>query len=181
MKNHSLLHQLAPRAAARWESVPVIGPSLQTFTSWLSQKGYTGKTIRHRLGFLPKLGCRLQRQNVDLVEGLTREHMDAAEEACRLRLPQMLQAVRSFRLFLQEQELLREGELDPPSPSEQELTAFGAHLREVRGLAANSIRGHQRRLRPFFELFTVRPPEAEFGAAHPGADRGVPPPSGSSQ
>ena len=152
MKNHSLLHQLAPRAAAKWASVPVVGPLLQRFASWLSLKGYTHKTIRHRLGFLPKLGRRLQRQDVDLVEELTCEHLDAAEEAYRLRLPQMLQAVRLFRVFLREQELIQEVGPDPPSPSEQELRAFGAHLRDVRGLAASSIRGHQRRLRPFLNF-----------------------------
>jgi integrase len=64
----------------------------------------------------------------------------------------MFQVVGSFRQFLQERDLIREAEPDPPSRSEHKLIAFGAYLREIRGLAISSIRGHQRRLHPFLRF-----------------------------
>src|SRR5712692_7684710 len=110
MKLNSLLERLATRALARWQSTPVVGSLLQSFTDWLGENGYTQKTIRHRLGFLPKLGSWFKRQGLVSLDGLTQEHLDAAQRAYRRRLPQMSQVVGSFRRFLREQDLIRERE-----------------------------------------------------------------------
>ena len=144
---NSFLHQLAPRAAALWESLPLIGPSFPKFADWLNQRGYTRKTIRHRLGLLPQLTRRFQRQSS--FAGWTTQRLDRIEKTCHRKGSQLLQMVRSFRLFLQEQGLIKEPKREPPTSSEKKLIIFGAHLRDVRGLADSSIAGHQRRLRPF--------------------------------
>lgn len=152
MKNLSFLHQLAPRAAALWLSIPVIGSSFPKFADWLSQRGYSPKTIRHRLGLLPHLSRRFQRQGVDSFSGWTPPRLDGAEKAYRREQSQRLQMARSFRQFLQDQRLIPVAKPGPLTPSEEELVVFGTHLREVRGLATSSIVGHQRRLRPFLSF-----------------------------
>jgi integrase len=132
--------------------MPVIGPSFQKFSDWLSHRGYSRKTIRHRLGLLPQLSRRFRRQGVDSFSGWTPQRLDDAEKNYRRERSQMLQMARSFRQFLQEQALIPVAKPGPMTPSQEELMVFGAHLREVRGLAESAIVGHQRRLRPFLSF-----------------------------
>ena len=169
MKNHSFLHQLAPRAAALWEAMPVIGRSFPKFADWLSQRGYAHKTIRHRLGLLLHLSRRFKRQGVDSFSGWTPQRLDRVEMTYRREGSQMVQVVRSFRQFLQEEGLIRVQEPELPSPSEEELKTFGVHLRDVRGLATSSIVGHQRRLRPFLSF--LRFDQQPRGLAQLGQDQ----------
>ena len=66
--------------------------------------------------------------------------------------PYVAGTTRALAVFFLEQHLIPEGPRPPISPSERELVAHGAYLREVHGMAKSTIEGHQNRLRFFSGL-----------------------------
>jgi site-specific recombinase XerD len=125
---------------------------LDDVVSWFSHHGYTQLTIRNHIKGLSRLVRWLQRRRGPDLKGLTQLDLSSAYDWFRRREPGVAGTTRALGRFFRERQLIPEGKTPPLPTSERELEAHGAYLREVRGLAATTIEGHQSRLRLFLRF-----------------------------
>ena len=109
-------------------------------------------TIRNHIKGLSRLVRRLQHLRGPSLKGLTQLDLNSAYDWFRTREAGVAGTTRALGKFLRERQLIPEGKPPPLPASERELEAHGAYLREVRGLAATTIDGHQSRLRFFLRF-----------------------------
>ena len=151
VKTNLLLHQLYPRAHARFAALPLFGALLEEFMQWLGARGYTRLSLRNHLKAVRVVERWLRRRGKRAPTEVTACDLRVAHERFRTN-SNVGGTVRAFRLFLSE-----EGRIDAePSPSlscsERELIDFGDHLQDARGFATSTVLGHQRRLRFFLQF-----------------------------
>ena len=127
--------------------------------TWLQRHGYTQFSIYNHIRGFSHLAGWLRRRRGSALRGLTQVDLTAARRWFRTRRPDVAAATRTVGRFLRERHLIPEGRSAPPTASECELQAHGAYLREMRGLGAATVLGHQCRLRFFlrFLKFDQRP------------------------
>jgi len=119
--------------------------------AWLRRRGYAEPTIRSYLKAAGPICRWLQRRLGRALRGLSQRDLRAAYAHFRRRRVEQAAACRSFGHFLTEHQLIRPEKPEPPSHTERQIGLFGDHLREVHGLALQTVLGHQRRLRAFFQ------------------------------
>jgi site-specific recombinase XerD len=123
-----MLTKIYPRVHARYSSLPVLGPHLAGFATWLHTQGYPRLAICRRLRAARRLAARLQRQRVRHLGTLT-------AAALRAYAPRVAQADSDGAA----QHLLAP---TPATPSQALVAAYAAHLTDVRGCAAGTVVQH---------------------------------------
>ena len=141
--------RIYPGPRSRYRRLPVVGTVLDDLLTWFRNRGYAESTLRWKLNATSVLMRWLQRRRGLGLRGLTQQDLSSAYDWYRRRHPYVAGTTRALAVFFREQHLIPEGPRPPISPSERELVAHGAYLREVRGLAKSTIEGHQNRLRFF--------------------------------
>jgi integrase/recombinase XerD len=149
------LVQLRPRSFQRWRALPIFGPHLDDFVQWLGDQGYTPGSIRFYLRLLPQVVRWLRLRRITSLAQLTQQDLQAAYRYYRPRSLDLSGAVRALGRFYVERGTIREGQGPTPSTVEIELDRFAEYLRESRGLAAATILGHTRQLRPFLHFLRI--------------------------
>ena len=66
-----MLAEMFPRAHARFLSLPLLGPCLEGFVTWLSSQGFSEHPIRMRIAATPRLERLLRRRRVRRLRSLT--------------------------------------------------------------------------------------------------------------
>jgi integrase/recombinase XerD len=151
MNTLKLLEKLRPRACSRLRALPVFGPVLDDLMNWFQGHGYARSSLQNHIHGVDELSRWLQRRPGKLTK-LSQEHLHAAYEYHRTRKPHVACTIHAVGRFLRERSLIPEGPKPPVSASERQLELFGAYLREMRGLAALTVLGHQCRLRFFLRF-----------------------------
>ncbi len=149
MKIKSLLMQIRPRVFTWWRSLPIFGPVMDDYVQWQRDQGYAMGTIRVYLNIVPELVRWLRRRRITSLDQLTQRQLQLAHDHYRPKRKSASWVVRALKRFLTEQRLVPEGEQPPPCPVEVEIDRFGAYLRETRGIAETTIKGHSGYLRAF--------------------------------
>lgn len=114
--------------------------------NWFQRHGYASSSPQNHIHGVDELMRWLQRRPDRLVE-LNHEHLGAAYEYHRSRKPHIACTIHAVGRFLRERALIPEAPKPAVSASERQLELFGAYVREMRGLAALPVLGHQCRLR----------------------------------
>ena len=70
-----MLLELYPRVHRRYTSVPIIGPALDGYGTWLLKQGYSTDRAREYFRAAPRLARQLQRRGVRSLSGLTRARL----------------------------------------------------------------------------------------------------------
>jgi hypothetical protein len=130
-----MLVELLPFECKRLSSLPVLGPILDGYGTWLLQRGYPLKTIREYL----RPACRLKEGITSLgvasSEELTRDALQACRQPMKPKdfLPTLVNSLDRY--------LLMEGRFHCPEPNAREsvVASFGDFLRKVRGFASFTI------------------------------------------
>ncbi len=136
-----MLAEMFPRLQARVASLRVLGPLLDEFVGWLHARGYPPLPIRLRVREAPRLEARLRRRGIRAVGQLSCGEWLALAPRATAADVYLAALVHSLTRFLDER-----GRLKPPTPTpaEQLVAAYCAHLERVRGLAASTVRAHGR-------------------------------------
>ena len=66
-----MLLELYPRVHRRYTSVPIIGPALDGYGTWLLKQGYSTDRTREYFRAAPRLARQLRRRGVRSLSGLT--------------------------------------------------------------------------------------------------------------
>ena len=67
-----MLLELYPRVHRRYTSLPIIGPTLDGYGTWLLKQGYSTDRTREYFRAVPRLARQLRQRGVRSLSGLTR-------------------------------------------------------------------------------------------------------------
>lgn len=136
-----MLDQIFPRVHRRYTSLPILGPILGSFATWLFQQGLPRIRVRQQIRTTRRIERELRRQGIRKLSEITRERLRACAPAYSWDDPELVATVRSLRRYLDKQGLLPAA--DPPSRIEALVTSYETYLREVRGLAPKTLSQHR--------------------------------------
>ena len=136
-----MLNDLFPRKSTRYSALPLLGPIVDDFDTWLSGQGYRRGTRRRQARALVRIDRDLRRQGHRQWQRVRSANLEACWSRYRRRDPEMAATIRGLLRFVQERSLL------PPVPVPvTRVTAlaniYGAALQDLRGLAPVTIRQH---------------------------------------
>jgi site-specific recombinase XerD len=127
-----MLAEIYPRDHARFTSLPLLGPHLEGFVSWLRSHGYARLPIRLRIRETPKLDARLRRRRVRCVGELSRAQLLKLAPRVVLDDVYLSALVRSLAGYLDGRGVLA---CPAPTAHEQIVGAYRTYLHRVRDLA----------------------------------------------
>jgi integrase/recombinase XerD len=155
MKATTLSDEGRPGPKSPYRKLPIIGPMLDSFLTWLRCRGYAESTIRNHLKAAGLLWRWLQQRCSPTLPRLGQSDFRSAFQHFRMRRTDVAAAARLAGRFFAELQLLRMERPEPPSRAEQQIRLFSVYLREVRGLAPQTLLGHERRLRAFLHFLNL--------------------------
>lgn len=142
-----MMLDLYPRVHRRYTSLPIIGPTLDGYGTWLLKQGYSTERVREHFRAAPRLARQLQRRGVRELTELTRAQLQACAPGDSQEDPDLAVLVRQLdRYFETELSLYPKPAL---SPLEQRVTAYTAYLERVRGFAHSTCTYHCRTVSEF--------------------------------
>ncbi|MDA0232840.1 MAG: tyrosine-type recombinase/integrase [Chloroflexi bacterium] len=143
-----MLQTLFPKAHHRYTSLSLLGPILDSFATWLVERGYRHSTLRVMLSPMPRIDQWL-RGHVQDVADLDVEVLEACWATFRQHSSSTSGVIRALAQYLDYTGVLPPSRLDPLTPSEQLLSRYQEHLTNVRGFSEASIRNHVRTVSQF--------------------------------
>lgn len=134
-----MLTEIYPRLHARFSALPVLGPHLDGFVTWLRSRGYSNHAIRQRIRVVPRVEALLARHKGRRLGVLSAAEFLAFAPANSQDDIYLAAVVRSLASYLGEQDLFS---VPASTPSAAVVAAYCSHLERVRGLAESTIAAH---------------------------------------
>jgi site-specific recombinase XerD len=135
-----MLLKLYPKVHRRYTSLPIFGPILDQFGTWLLKQGYATDCVREHFCTTRRLTRMLQQRGIRSLAKLTRARLRACAPANRLDDHRLTATVHLLERYLE-----CETSLFPrrrPTRIEDQVASFTIYLEQVRGLSSSSIAGH---------------------------------------
>ena len=144
-----MLLELYPRVHRRYTSLPIIGPTLDGYGSWLLRQGYSTDRAREYFRATPRLVRQLQQRGVRTLAGITRARLQGCAPTDSQEDPDLAALVHQLdRYFRTELSLYSAPAL---SRIEQRASAYVAYLEQVRGFARSTCTYHRRTVTDFLK------------------------------
>jgi site-specific recombinase XerD len=137
-----MLIELYPRVHRRYTSLPIIGPMLDGYGTWLVKQDYSTDRVREHLCAARRLARRLQQRGVRTLAGLTRARLRSCAPADSQEDPNLAVLVRLLeRYFTAELSLYA-----PPVLNRigRRVATYTTYLEQVRGFATSTRTYHGR-------------------------------------
>lgn len=137
-----MLLELFPATHLQYTSLPILGPVLEGYGTWLVAEGHSPERVRAHCYTARRLARALAQRGVGSLAELTRLQLRgcapprAAEDCALAALVHSLE-----RYFESELSLFRPTPLDP---LEQRIEVYATYLAQVRGLAPVTVARHRR-------------------------------------
>ena len=135
-----MLKELYPRGHNRYASLPVLGPILDGFATWMLAQGYSNWSLRVYFRTMFRLDRSLTAQGVRELSEVTPKLFEECWSALRDR--KLASGVHCLHQYLRAMNLTPPPRPAPLSKTEELLTAYRAHLEDVRGCSFNTVRNH---------------------------------------
>ena len=140
-----MLKQLFPRLHQRYLSSPLLGPILDGYEDWLSDRKYTRKTRR----VYPRMSLLVDRYLRELglenLADISADHMQDLWSRYHIIGPNARSlggTIRTMAACLDDKGLLRPASPKPPTPFEPYLEGYATYLRDIRGFVSSTIHYH---------------------------------------
>jgi integrase/recombinase XerD len=134
-----MLTYFFPNRPGRYLRMPLMGPLMDSFASWLVEQHYTLRSGRFELRMAGRAAAYLKRRGVKHIDILTEDDLKSCYAWFRRKYPFEAGSVRVLARFLRETGRLRPGVTTTKSAEQVLLDAFDFHLREDRGYAPATI------------------------------------------
>ena len=142
-----MLVELYPRVHRRYTSLPIIGPTLDGYGTWLLKRGYSTDRAREYFRAAPRLVRQLQQHGVRTLAGITRTRLQGCAPTDSQEDPDLAALVRQMdRYFRAELSLYSAPRLTRIA---QRVTAYTTYLEQVRGFARSTCTYHRRTVTEF--------------------------------
>ena len=135
-----MLLKLYPRVHRRYTSMPVLGPIMQGFGTWLLDQGYSTDCVREHFCAMRRLARILCKRGIRSIAKLSRTNLQACAPANRLDDRRLSASVRLLQRYFES-----EISLFPAPPLDriqQRVAEYAAFLDQVRGLAPSTVSAH---------------------------------------
>ncbi len=136
-----MLIDLFPRAHARFLKLPLLGDYLDGLAQRLTTQGFTPSRIRRRVCKAPVLEAMLASLGIRDLGELSRARLLSLAPRPARSQRDLSALVRSMAALLADRDLLQ---VVDPGPGEVLVRSYLEFLRQVRGLAASTLRHHRR-------------------------------------
>lgn len=134
-----MIVQIFPKDFPRYQSMPVLGPLMDSYAVWLQDRRYSWRSTRYELWMAARVCGYLKRRGVGHVVDLSEPHMEGCYRLFRRKYPREAGSVRVLETFLVEHGFVHKSTAPKPTLADAHLNAFMGHLRDVRGLAPSTI------------------------------------------
>ncbi len=142
-----MLLDLYPRVHRRYTSLPIIGPTLDSYGTWLLKLGYSTDCVCDHFRAARRLARKLQQRRVRSLTDLTRSQLRACAPADSQEDPNLAALVhRLDQYFDSELALFPKS---APSLLEQRVTAYTTYLQQVCGFTPSTCKYHRRTVSAF--------------------------------
>ena len=142
-----MLFELYPRVHRRYTSLPIIGPRLDGYGTWLLKQGYSTDRAREYFRAAPRLARQLQQAGVRTFAGVTRARLHACAPADSQADPDLAALVHQLDRYFEAELSLY------PTPAltrlEHRVTVYTTYLAQVRGFAHSTCSYHRRTVTEF--------------------------------
>ena len=135
-----MLLKLYPRVHRRYTLLPVLGPVLEGFGTWLLNQGYSTDCVREHFCAMRRLARLLRQQGVGSVTELSRIKLQACAPVHRLDDHRLAASVRLLERYFESETSMRPAQ--PLNRTQQRVAAYGTYLDQVRGLAPSTVAAH---------------------------------------
>ena len=136
-----MLSKFFPQDWRRYQSLPMLGPLMDGYASWLDEQQYTWRSARYELRMAERVAGYLSRRGLGRIEDIDPQHLDACHRWCRQKFPSEVGAFRLLVRFLRDSGAIAGPVAPPPADrADAHVRAFMAHLDEVRGYAPSTVR-----------------------------------------
>lgn len=134
-----MLAKLFPRMHRRYSSLPVLGPILGDYATWLVARGYSPTPVRRHVRAAGRLVRRWRRRGVRTLGAICRRDFHVCAPGHSQDDAYLAAVARLLPRYLEEIGVLPR-QADPPVAPE--LVAYRWHLQALRGLAPSTITHH---------------------------------------
>jgi site-specific recombinase XerD len=134
-----MLVKLFPRMHRRYSSLPVLGPILGDYASWLVARGYPPTPVRRHVRAAGRLERRWRRRGLRTLGAIRRSDFQVCAPGHSQDDAYLAAVARLLPRYLEEIGVLPR-QADPPEAPE--LVAYRWHLEALRGLAPSTITHH---------------------------------------
>ena len=145
-----MLKQLFPKLYQRYLSSPLLGPILDGYEDWLSDRKYTRKTRRVYMRMSLLVDRYLRELGLENLADISADHMQDLWSRYHINGPNARSlggTIRTMAACLDDKGLLRPASPKPPTPFEPYLKGYATYLRDIRGFVSSTIHYH---------LFTIQ-------------------------
>jgi len=140
-----MLKQLFPKLYQRYLSSPLLGPILDGYEDWLSDRKYTRKTRRLYMRMALLVDQYLQELGLENLADISADNMQDLWMRYHIDGPNARSlggAIQTISACLDEKGLLRPASPRPSTPFDLYLDGYAAHLRDIRGFAPSTVHYH---------------------------------------
>lgn len=138
-----MLSELFPRDHGRFLSLPILGPVVDGFAQWLTERGYPRASARRHIRASRRIDFALRQRGFRKLSGITASDLLACSAAGSQDDVVLAAAARCLSRYLEERGLLA-AVPEAPSRSRALLSVYAEYLRDVRGFARGTLASHLR-------------------------------------
>ena len=135
-----MLETLFPRGFRRYSSLPVLGPMVDGFTTWLLKQRYASSYIEQRIWLLSHIEVTLMRRGVRHLSEIRQADLVACRKSLRRRFPYLTGTTDALQEYLRAQNVVKPEVAETTSATAEYLAAYAHYLQTVCGAAASTIR-----------------------------------------
>lgn len=135
-----MLLNLYPRVHRRYTLLPVLGPILEGFGTWLLNQGYSTDCVREHFCAMRRLARLLRQRGIGCVTELSQAKLQACAPVRRLDDHRLAASVRLLERYFESETSMRPAQ--PLNRTQQRVAAYATYLDQVRGLAPSTIAAH---------------------------------------
>ena len=114
-----MLQALFPQVQGRYSSLPLLGSIIDSFATWLAERGYRKSTLRVMLRPMVQIDRWLRRHDVERISDLDVDILEACWTTYHPRSSNIGGVIRALAKYLDSLGVLQHSQVDPQTPSEQ--------------------------------------------------------------
>lgn len=137
-----MLKSLFPNAHDRYSSLPLLGPVLDDFVTWMLGQGYRRSSLRVQFGTVVRIDRSLRRRGVLRLSDLSHAILRACWTALHRGNHILGGTLHALQRFLEIRGLLPPYAPTSPSRTSGRLDAYLTHMKDVRGFSSSTVRNH---------------------------------------
>lgn len=134
-----MLETLFPSGFRRYLSLPIFGPIVDGFTTWLLKQRYSSSSIEQRIWLLSHIEVTLMRLGVRHLSEIKQGDLVACRRSLQRRFPYLTGTTDALGKYLRARNVLKPEVAKTTGATAEYLAAYARYMQTVRGAATSTI------------------------------------------